>query len=90
MSTHKSLIIRNKLGRSRNVLKRIERIKVLKDSGRWSEGDSVFGLPMTRTTFKVRKSKKKKEGESAETTASPADSTAAGTQGASGGKETSK
>ncbi len=90
MSTHKSLIIRNKLGRSRNVLKRIERIKVLTDSGRWSEGDSVFGLPMTRTSFKVKKSKKKKEEESVETAASPEDSKAEETQKASGGKEASK
>ena len=61
MSTHKSLIAKDKLRRSRNVLKRIERIEVLRERGRWSEGDSVFGLPMTRTQFKVRKGKKKKE-----------------------------
>ena len=61
MSTHKSLITKSKLQRSRNVLKRIERIQVLKERGRWSDGASVFGLPMTRTTFKVRKGKKKKE-----------------------------
>ena len=83
MSTHKSLIIRNKLGRSRNVLKRIERIKVLTESGRWSEGDSVFGLPMTRTSFKVKKGKKKKEEESTEATASPEDSKAEETKEAS-------
>jgi small basic protein (TIGR04137 family) len=61
MSTHKSLIAKDKLRRSRNVLKRMERIDVLKERGRWSEGDSVFGLPMTRTQFKVRKGKKKKD-----------------------------
>jgi len=59
MSTHKSLITRNRLQRSRNVLKRIERLQTLKERGRWSDGDSVFGLPMTRTQFKVRKGKKK-------------------------------
>jgi len=64
MSTHKSLIARNKLQRSRNVLKRIERIELLKERGQWSDGDSVFALPMTRTAFKVRKGKKKKEEES--------------------------
>ena len=64
MSTHKSLITKSKLQRSRNVLKRIERLQLLKERGRWSDGDSVFGLPMTRTTFKIRKSKKKeKKGE---------------------------
>ncbi|MBN2490290.1 MAG: small basic protein [Planctomycetes bacterium] len=61
MSTHKSLITRSKLERSRNVLKRIERIELLKERGRWSDGDSVFALPMTRTTFKVRRGKKKDE-----------------------------
>jgi small basic protein (TIGR04137 family) len=64
MSTHKSLITKSKLQRSRNVLKRIERLQLLKERGRWSDGDSVFGLPMTRTTFKIRKGKKKeKKGE---------------------------
>jgi small basic protein (TIGR04137 family) len=63
MSTHKSLIAKDKLRRSRNVLKRIERIGVLQERGRWSEGDSVFGLPMTRTQFKVRKGKKKEADE---------------------------
>ena len=61
MSTHKSLITRNRLQRSRNVLKRIERMHTLKERGRWTDGDSVFGLPMTRTQFKVRKGKKKEE-----------------------------
>ena len=63
MSTHKSLKAGAGLTRSRNVLKRIERIKTLTERGRWKEGDSVFGLPMTRTSFKVRKGKKKKEEE---------------------------
>jgi len=69
MSTHKSLIAKDKLRRSRNVLKRIERIEVLQERGRWSDGDSVFGLPMTRTQFKVRKGKKKKDEAKAEASA---------------------
>lgn len=63
MSTHKSLITRNRLQRSRNVLKRIERLSTLKERGRWADGDSVFSLPMTRTQFKVRKGKKKEKGD---------------------------
>lgn len=68
MSTHKSLITRNRLQRSRNVLKRIERLHTLQERGRWSDGDSVFGLPMTRTQFKVRKGKKKDKSEEQDAT----------------------
>lgn len=63
MSTHKSLKLGNNLVGRRSVLSRIERIKKLEERGKWSEGDSVFGLPMTRTQFKVRKGKKKKDEE---------------------------
>ena len=63
MSTHKSLKLGNNLVGRRSVLTRIERLKTLQERGRWSEGDSVFGLPMTRTQFKVRKGKKKKDDE---------------------------
>lgn len=61
MSTHKSLKANANLTRSRNVLKRVERLHTLKERGKWKDGDSVFGLPMTRTSFKVRKGKKKKD-----------------------------
>ena len=81
MSTHKSLIAKDKLRRSRNVLKRMERIEVLRERGRWSDGDSVFGLPMTRTQFKVRKGKKKKDEAKAEAGAeSTGASNSAGTE----------
>lgn len=46
--------------RSRNVLKRAERIDVLKDQDRWIEGQSPVGLPKVRV-FKVAAGKKKKE-----------------------------
>ncbi|UCD50724.1 MAG: small basic protein [Phycisphaerales bacterium] len=36
---------RNALARHRNVLSRAERVAVLKDEERWSEGDSLLGLP---------------------------------------------
>lgn len=75
MSTHKSLITRNRLQRSRNVLKRIERLHTLKERGRWTDGDSVFSLPMTRTQFKVRKGKKKDEETADETGADATDAT---------------
>lgn len=45
MSIDPSLKLKNALVRHRNVLTRAERIDVLKDEERWSEGDPVTGLP---------------------------------------------
>lgn len=45
MSIDRSLKIKGALSRHRNVLSRAERIEQLKDEERWSEGDSLFGLP---------------------------------------------
>jgi small basic protein (TIGR04137 family) len=45
MSIDPSLKVRGALTRHRNVLSRAERIGLLKDEERWSEGDSLFGLP---------------------------------------------
>jgi len=45
MSVDRSLRIRGALTRHRNVLSRAERIDVLKEEERWSEGDPVLGLP---------------------------------------------
>lgn len=69
MSMHKSLVSKNKLARQRSVLTRAERLKVLEEDGRWSNGDSVFGLPKVRTFVakKARKVKKPKEDEAAAT-----------------------
>ncbi|CAF0701224.1 Small basic protein [Candidatus Methylacidithermus pantelleriae] len=48
MSQHPSLKRAAKsLAAKRNVLKRFERIRLLKRQGRWKEGDRVFGLPKT-------------------------------------------
>lgn len=44
MSIDPSLKIKGALTRHRNVLTRAERIEVLKDEERWSEGDSLLGL----------------------------------------------
>ena len=55
MSIHRSLKVKAGLLRSRNVLKRIERIESLRRKGTWDEGDSVFGLPKVRTQFKQPK-----------------------------------
>lgn len=45
MSIDRSLKIKGALRRHRNVLTRAERIEQLKDEERWSEGDSLLGLP---------------------------------------------
>ena len=45
MSIDRSLKVKGALSRHRNVLRRAERIEQLKDEERWSEGDSLFGLP---------------------------------------------
>jgi small basic protein (TIGR04137 family) len=45
MSIDHSLKIEGALKRHRNVLTRAERVGQLKDEERWSEGQSVFGLP---------------------------------------------
>jgi small basic protein (TIGR04137 family) len=45
MSIDPSLKIKGALTRHRNVLKRAERIEQLKEEDRWSEDDSLLGLP---------------------------------------------
>jgi small basic protein (TIGR04137 family) len=45
MSIDRSLKVKGALSRHRNVLTRAERIKQLKDEERWSEQDSLLGLP---------------------------------------------
>jgi small basic protein (TIGR04137 family) len=63
MSIDKSLRRKNQLARSRNVLTRGERIKVLQDEERWKEGRSPFGLPKVRVLKIAKKPKKAKEEE---------------------------
>lgn len=45
MSVDRSLKIKSALSRHRNVLTRAERIALLQEEERWSETDSVLGLP---------------------------------------------
>ena len=45
MSIDPSLKIKGALSRHRNVLKRAERIERLKEEDRWTEEDSLLGLP---------------------------------------------
>lgn len=48
MSLHRSLKSANKIRKKRNVLKRFERINILKEEGRYEEGQKVWGLPKTK------------------------------------------
>jgi small basic protein (TIGR04137 family) len=76
MSIDKSLRRKNMLARSRNVLTRGERIKVLQNEERWPEGRSPYGLPKVRVLKIAKKAKKAKEevaeGEAAAEGAAPA------------------
>jgi small basic protein (TIGR04137 family) len=63
MSIDPSLKIKGALSRHRNVLTRAERIDQLKEEQRWSEGDSLLGLPKVahRKSHAGRKEEPEKE-----------------------------
>ncbi|MDX1951791.1 MAG: small basic protein [Verrucomicrobiota bacterium] len=48
MSQHPSLRGSSGLGAKRNVLKRFERVELLKKRGQWKDGDRVSGLRKTK------------------------------------------
>ncbi len=48
MSRHPSLKGSTKIRKTRNVLKRYERIDILTADGRWKEGKKATGLPKTK------------------------------------------
>jgi len=48
MTQHASLKSVNKITARRNVLKRFERIDLLRARGIWKEGDRGLGLPKTK------------------------------------------
>ncbi|MCO6047202.1 small basic protein [Aeoliella sp. ICT_H6.2] len=60
MTIDKSLKVKRGMNTNRSVLTRVERLKVLQDSGRWDEGDSPLGLPKVRVRKLTMKKKKKK------------------------------
>jgi len=47
MSQHRSLKASGTVGAKRSVLKRFERIKLLKARGKWKKGMGYVGLPKT-------------------------------------------
>lgn len=48
MSVHSSLKASSKIATKRNVLKRFERVDLMKTRGKWKEGDRAYGLPKTK------------------------------------------
>ncbi len=48
MSQHSSLKSASRITVKRNVLKRFERIDIMKKRGRWKDGDRGLGLPKTK------------------------------------------
>lgn len=48
MSQHRSLRGASTITTKRNVLKRFERVELLKKRGQWKETNKVIGLPKTK------------------------------------------
>jgi small basic protein (TIGR04137 family) len=48
MSQHRSLKGASTIAAKRNVLKRFERVELLKKRGQWKDGHKVIGLPKTK------------------------------------------
>lgn len=69
MSIDKSLKMKGKLVRPRNVYTRIERIKMLKEEGKWNPAMSVFGIPKVKAVKSKRKGKSEKKAAKAEAAA---------------------
>lgn len=67
MSIDRSLKVKGALSRHRNVISRAERLEILKEEDRWSEGDAVLGLPKVghRKSHAGRKAKDEPKAEAA-------------------------
>lgn len=87
MAIDKSLRRKGRLSRSRNVLKREERIDQMKAEETWTAGRSPVGLPKTRVMKVAAKKKKKKEEKGEEGGAA---APAAGAAGKAAGKAAAK
>lgn len=48
MSMHSSLKSATRIATKRNVLKRFERIDLMRKKGKWKDGDRAYGLPKTK------------------------------------------
>lgn len=79
MSVHQSLSFKRGGRGHRNVLSREERIAKLEDEGRWTEEQSIFGLPKVRSIKPSagKKAAKKKDVEAETVEGAPAEGEAA-------------
>lgn len=81
MSQHPSLRSSDKDKKHRSVLKRYERLKILKEKDIWKGDGSVFGLPKVKIVrFKIKKEKAAVAETAADATAPAADTTTPGGQ----------
>ncbi|HOE68143.1 MAG TPA: small basic protein [Candidatus Omnitrophota bacterium] len=63
MSQHPSLRFDSVGAKHRNVLKRFERVKKLREDGKWADRESIYNLPKVKSLkIKVKKVKEAKEG----------------------------
>ncbi len=92
MSIDKSLKLKGKLVRPRNVFTRVERIKILKGEGKWDPTMSVFGIPKVKSVKMKRKGKSEKKAAKAEAAAEATPAAAGATPAAASaaGKEKAK
>ncbi|MFH0764270.1 MAG: small basic protein [Candidatus Omnitrophota bacterium] len=98
MSQHPSLSSSDKDKQHRSVLKRYEKVKILKDKEKWKDGDSVYGLPKVKIVrFKIKKEKaaaaegaESLEGAAPGTEAAPTQAGAAKTAGPAKGQAPAK
>jgi len=90
MSIDKSLKMKGKLVRPRNVFTRIERLKMLKDEGRWNPTMSVFGIPKVKTVKVKRKGKSEKKAKAETATPAAAEQAATAAAAPAGAKEKAK
>jgi len=91
MSIDKSLKLKGKLVRPRNVFTRSERIKILKGEGKWEPTMSVFGIPKVKSVKMKRKGKSEKKAAKAEAAeATPAAAGATPAAAPAAGKEKAK
>ncbi|GAB62711.1 MAG: small basic protein [Candidatus Jettenia sp.] len=85
MSIDKSLKTKGKLVRPRNVLTRIERIKLLREEKKWEPTISVFGIPKVKVLKLKQRGKAEKKAKPEATAAA-----AGGEVSATAGKEKAK
>lgn len=89
MAMHPSLKLSEKDKKSRSVLKRTERLRLMLEKNQWKAGDDVYGLPKIKA-LRI-KIKKEKAAEKTEAAAAPgAAPVAAETKEQTGAKATAK